>query len=292
MNSKKNLVEKPKTAKPKVVAKPKATKKNLVEKPKPAKKATVNKSKTFAKPKATKKDLVEKPKPLDKPPKATKKATVNTLKEKPNNKKKKGGTLFKDLSQSLSGFKESVKGRISDLGRDLKTAFSSSSKTTSNLKDKPIDDGNAASDNDESNIKYITEIVKKAKEKLKDLLEKIKSMDLDPSFSDSERLSIIEIYDKCNNNYIESITDFDYKYSYEILINNNNNLKKQIKKTGFNETNKEELLILIKIFDLSKAIHHHYEDEDEDIKEEEDEDERNKQIIYDDVDLERLDLPK
>ena len=162
MNSKKKLVEKPKTAKPKVVAKPKATKKNLVEKPKPAKKATVNKSKTFAKPKATKKDLVEKPKPLDKP-KATKKATVNTLKEKPNNKKKKGGINFlKDLRQSFSGIKESVKGRISGikdtvkdrfsvLGRDLKTAFSSSSKTTSNLKDKPIDDGNAASDNDESN---------------------------------------------------------------------------------------------------------------------------------------------
>jgi len=283
MNSKKNLVEKPKTAKPKVVAKPKATKKDLVEKPKPAKKATVNKSKTFAKPKATKKDLVEKPKPLDKPPKATKKATVNTLKEKPNNKKKGvGGKFLEDLRQSFSGIKDTVKDKFSALGRDFKTAISSSSKTTSSKL-------NDQSDNDESNIKYITEIVKKAKEKLKDLLEKIKSMDLDPSFSDSERLSIIEIYDKCNNNYIESKTDFDYKYSYEILINNNNNLKKQIKKTGFNETNKEELLILIKIFDLSKAIHHHYEDEDEDIKEEEDEDERNKQIIYDDVDLERLD---
>lgn len=55
MNSKKNLVEKPKTAKPKVVAKPKATKKNLVEKPKP-----VSKPNAVAKPKTTKKVSVEK----------------------------------------------------------------------------------------------------------------------------------------------------------------------------------------------------------------------------------------
>jgi len=55
MNSKKNLVEKSKTAKPKAVAKPKATKKNLVEKPKP-----VSKPNAVAKPKTTKKVSVEK----------------------------------------------------------------------------------------------------------------------------------------------------------------------------------------------------------------------------------------
>ena len=275
MNSKKELVVKPKAKskviveKSKAAAKPKATKKDLVvkpkavAKPKATKKDLVVKPKAVAKPKATKKDLVVKPKAVAKSkavekPKATKKASVNTL-------KKKGGTgtgtLWGDTKKAFSGIKEGAK----ELGNLANRAFSGNrnpsailDKQSSNIGDDKVFD--QQNDSDETNITLIIEIVKKAKKELNDLLKKIDQIELSTTVLNNDRETIIEICDMCKNNYlINEKKLFNYTYSYDIYLDEIN-LKSKIKTTSFESSNKNELKILIEIFDLSKAIYNHYSD--------------------------------
>jgi len=92
MNSKKELVKKPKA-----VAKPKPAKKTSVDKPKPAKKTSVDKPKA----KPAKKASVAKPKPVAKP-KAIRKVYIEQLNKKRN--WKGGGTGTEDAEDLINIF--------------------------------------------------------------------------------------------------------------------------------------------------------------------------------------------
>jgi hypothetical protein len=271
MNSKKELVEKPKAKSKAIVVKPKAKSKVIVvkpkavAKPKATKKDLVVKPKAVAKAKATKKDLVEKPKAVAKAkavekPKATKKVSVNTL-------KKKGGTgngIWADTKKAFSDIKEGVK----EFSKTAKRAFSGNSDPSA-ISDKlpsntvllsPVFD--QQNDSDETNIQNIIEIVKKAKKELNDLLKKINQMELSATVLNNDRKTIIKICDECKKNYLVNQKNlFDYIYSYDIYINEIN-LKSKIKATDFESSNKNKLKILIEIFDLSKAIRNHYDNYD------------------------------